>query len=219
MTTQVLSDRQHPTDELDPAPRSAAACNDGTGELTALFFSEDLLDIVALESHRAQALVVGEDLGTVEDGVREAMAEHGVLSYRLLWFEDDEPASWPAEAMAAIQVSVASRTRRLLCSSTPSEMPTVLSIRLAASASPQVSRKRGRMFSSTMMRSKLITMSVGFGTMKGLIKPALINPSITAISPIRQAIPNTNGTPCRRIADCALTDACPRRAACAPHRP
>ncbi|SDF43281.1 4-alpha-glucanotransferase [Blastococcus fimeti] len=64
--------------------------------------AEDLLDIVALESYRAQALVVGEDLGTVEDGVREAMAEHGVLSYRLLWFEDDEPATWPAEAMAAI---------------------------------------------------------------------------------------------------------------------
>jgi 4-alpha-glucanotransferase len=64
--------------------------------------AEDLLDIVALESHRAQALVVGEDLGTVEEGVREAMAEHGVLSYRLLWFEDDDPAEWPAEAMAAI---------------------------------------------------------------------------------------------------------------------
>ncbi|CCG03299.1 4-alpha-glucanotransferase [Blastococcus saxobsidens] len=64
--------------------------------------AEDLLNIVALESHRAQALVVGEDLGTVEEGVREAMAEHGVLSYRLLWFEDDEPSEWPAEAMAAI---------------------------------------------------------------------------------------------------------------------
>jgi 4-alpha-glucanotransferase len=63
---------------------------------------EDLLDIVALESHRAQAIVVGEDLGTVEDGVREAMAEHGILSYRLLWFEDDDPAKWPAEAMAAV---------------------------------------------------------------------------------------------------------------------
>jgi 4-alpha-glucanotransferase len=64
--------------------------------------AEDLLDIVALESHRARALVVGEDLGTVEEGVREAMAEHGVLSYRLLWFEDGDPAEWPAEAMAAI---------------------------------------------------------------------------------------------------------------------
>ncbi|WP_040336571.1 4-alpha-glucanotransferase [Candidatus Blastococcus massiliensis] len=64
--------------------------------------AEDLLDIVALESHRAQALVVGEDLGTVEEGVREAMAEHGVLSYRLLWFEEDDPAEWPAEAMAAV---------------------------------------------------------------------------------------------------------------------
>jgi 4-alpha-glucanotransferase len=64
--------------------------------------AEDLLDIVALESSRAQALVVGEDLGTVEDGVRKAMAEHGILSYRLLWFEEDAPAGWPAEAMAAI---------------------------------------------------------------------------------------------------------------------
>ena len=64
--------------------------------------AEDLLDIVALESTRAEALVVGEDLGTVEAGVREAMAEHGILSYRLLWFEDDDPAEWPAEAMAAV---------------------------------------------------------------------------------------------------------------------
>jgi 4-alpha-glucanotransferase len=63
---------------------------------------EDLLDIVALESHRAQAIVVGEDLGTVEDGVREAMAEHGILSYKLLWFEDDDPEQWAAEAMAAV---------------------------------------------------------------------------------------------------------------------
>jgi 4-alpha-glucanotransferase len=64
--------------------------------------AEDLLDIVALESSRAQALVVGEDLGTVEGGVREAMAEHGVLSYRLLWFEEEDPAEWPASAMAAV---------------------------------------------------------------------------------------------------------------------
>ncbi len=64
--------------------------------------SEDLLDIVALESHRAQSLVVGEDLGTVEAGVREALADHAMLSYRLLWFEDDDPATWPPAAMAAV---------------------------------------------------------------------------------------------------------------------
>jgi 4-alpha-glucanotransferase len=64
--------------------------------------ADDLLDIVALESHRARALVVGEDLGTVEEGVREALAEHGMLSYRLLWFEQEEPAAWPAAAMAAV---------------------------------------------------------------------------------------------------------------------
>ncbi|NYD41384.1 4-alpha-glucanotransferase [Nocardioides panaciterrulae] len=64
--------------------------------------SEDLLDIVALESHRAQAVVVGEDLGTVEPGVREALAERGILSYRLLWFEEDDPADWPASALAAV---------------------------------------------------------------------------------------------------------------------
>jgi 4-alpha-glucanotransferase len=63
--------------------------------------SEDLLDIVALESWRAQALVVGEDLGTVEPGVREALAEHAILSYRLLLFEDDDPSTWPVSAMAA----------------------------------------------------------------------------------------------------------------------
>ncbi|MDQ3504786.1 MAG: 4-alpha-glucanotransferase, partial [Actinomycetota bacterium] len=64
--------------------------------------SADLLNIVALESHRAQAIVVGEDLGTVEPGVREALAEHRILSYKLLVFEDDPPADWPAMSMAAV---------------------------------------------------------------------------------------------------------------------
>jgi 4-alpha-glucanotransferase len=63
---------------------------------------EDLLDIVALESHRARAIVVGEDLGTVESGVRESLADHNILSYRLLYFETDDPAAWPVKAMAAV---------------------------------------------------------------------------------------------------------------------
>ncbi|HZC27425.1 MAG TPA: 4-alpha-glucanotransferase [Actinopolymorphaceae bacterium] len=62
----------------------------------------DLLSILALESQRAGAVVVGEDLGTVEGGVREVLADRDVLSYRLLWFEERDPAGWPAKAMAAV---------------------------------------------------------------------------------------------------------------------
>jgi 4-alpha-glucanotransferase len=62
----------------------------------------DLLDILALESWRAGAHVVGEDLGTVEEGVREELARRSVLSYRLFWFEAAPPREWPVEAMAAV---------------------------------------------------------------------------------------------------------------------
>ncbi len=63
---------------------------------------EDLLSIVALESQRAAAVVVGEDLGTVEEGVRERLAEASILSYRLLWFEPTPPEQYPAAALTAI---------------------------------------------------------------------------------------------------------------------
>ena len=62
----------------------------------------DLLDIVALESHRVGAYVIGEDLGTVEPHVRTELAERNVLSYRLLWFEDRPPEDYPVQALAAV---------------------------------------------------------------------------------------------------------------------
>ncbi len=62
----------------------------------------DLFDVLALESVRAEALVVGEDLGTVEPAVREAMSAHDVLSYRLLWFEEVPPREYPERALAAV---------------------------------------------------------------------------------------------------------------------
>lgn len=62
----------------------------------------ELLDILALESHRAGAFVVGEDLGTVEDSVRTELAERAVLSYRLLWFEDGPTEGFPHQALSAV---------------------------------------------------------------------------------------------------------------------
>jgi 4-alpha-glucanotransferase len=62
----------------------------------------ELLDILAVESERAGAFVVGEDLGTVEDGVRSELSERHVLSYRLLWFEDGPPETWPGQSVAAV---------------------------------------------------------------------------------------------------------------------
>ena len=61
-----------------------------------------LLAIVALESQRARAVIVGEDLGTVEADTRRALAARNILSYRLLWFEKTRPAQYPAQALAAI---------------------------------------------------------------------------------------------------------------------
>jgi 4-alpha-glucanotransferase len=62
----------------------------------------DLLDILALESVRAGAFVVGEDLGTVVPSMRDELRDRDVLSYRLLWFEGSPPRSYPAHALAAV---------------------------------------------------------------------------------------------------------------------
>ena len=70
--------------------------------------SEDLLAILALESARAKALVVGEDLGTVPDLVRDRLETAGVLSYRVFYFERTasgafKPSvSYPEQSLAVV---------------------------------------------------------------------------------------------------------------------
>ncbi len=70
--------------------------------------SEDLLSILALESVRAQTLVIGEDLGTVPDWVRDQLARKQVLSYRVFYFERTEegqwkpPAAYPDRSLAVV---------------------------------------------------------------------------------------------------------------------
>ena len=64
--------------------------------------ADELLAILALESERAKAYIVGEDLGTVEESARNKLANKRVLSYRLLWFEKNPPPKYPELALAAV---------------------------------------------------------------------------------------------------------------------
>ncbi|WP_246117567.1 4-alpha-glucanotransferase [Cellulomonas composti] len=50
---------------------------------------EALVGILALEAHRAGAVVIGEDLGTVEPWVRDYLSSRGILGTSVLWFEQD----------------------------------------------------------------------------------------------------------------------------------
>jgi 4-alpha-glucanotransferase len=78
--------------------------------------ADDLLGVLALESAAAEALVVGEDLGTVEPGVRERLAAEGVLSYRLAWFE---------HALGGGRRWAADYPRLALAATTTHDLPTV----------------------------------------------------------------------------------------------
>jgi 4-alpha-glucanotransferase len=69
---------------------------------------DDLLAILALESHRHQSLVIGEDLGTVPDEIRAKLADNGVYSYRVFFFEQAKdggfisPSHYPEQSMSTL---------------------------------------------------------------------------------------------------------------------
>ena len=66
---------------------------------------QSLLRLIALESWRHRALIIGEDLGTVEPEFRERLDQSGILGMGVLWFEreDDEftaARDYPSRATA-----------------------------------------------------------------------------------------------------------------------
>ncbi|GAB3701138.1 4-alpha-glucanotransferase [Mariniluteicoccus flavus] len=72
---------------------------------------EAMIGILALEAQRAGALVVGEDLGTVEPWVRDHLRERGILGTSILWFEQDweveggqpiPPEEWREMCLASV---------------------------------------------------------------------------------------------------------------------
>ncbi|OBB87219.1 4-alpha-glucanotransferase [Mycobacterium sp. 852002-30065_SCH5024008] len=85
---------------------------DGPDRGTYVHYDADvMLAVLALEAHRAGATVVGEDLGTVEPEVTEALAGNGMLGCAVSWFTRDEsapgepllaPAQWPSRAAASL---------------------------------------------------------------------------------------------------------------------
>ena len=72
------------------------------------FDHEALIGILALEATRAGAVVIGEDLGTVEPWVRDYLGERGILGTSILWFERDEqgrprpPETWRELCLGAV---------------------------------------------------------------------------------------------------------------------
>jgi glycogen debranching enzyme GlgX/4-alpha-glucanotransferase len=68
---------------------------------------DDLIGHIALESQRAQCMVVGEDLGTVPKGFRDRLTRANMLGMRVLWFERRgaevrRPAGYPATSVACV---------------------------------------------------------------------------------------------------------------------
>ncbi len=74
---------------------------------------EDLVRILALESVRNQVIIVGEDLGTVADEIRETLTEFGILSYRLFYFERHQDGAFKLPGEYEPQALVSASTHDL----------------------------------------------------------------------------------------------------------
>ena len=69
---------------------------------------EGMVGVLTLAAHMADAVIIGEDLGTVEPWVREHLSDRGILGTSVLWFENDEegrprtPDRWRSDCLATV---------------------------------------------------------------------------------------------------------------------
>jgi 4-alpha-glucanotransferase len=73
----------------------------------------DLMRILALESVRSENIIIGEDLGTVTDEIRDMLARFRILSYRLFYFEKNRDGWFNPSAQYPRQALVSSSTHDL----------------------------------------------------------------------------------------------------------
>lgn len=66
------------------------------------FHGHELVDLVVSEAVRAGRAVVGEDLGTVEENVRETLADRRIFGTKVAWFEHDAPEHWALASLGTL---------------------------------------------------------------------------------------------------------------------
>ncbi|HYM66313.1 MAG TPA: 4-alpha-glucanotransferase [Patescibacteria group bacterium] len=117
--------------------------------------ARSLLALLAAESRRAGAFVIGEDLGLVEPAVRRHLRRIGSLSYRLLWFETAPPGRWPRDALAAL---------------TTHDLPTLAGLWNLSDPEPRLHHLRERLVAITRLTDEADRIDVAVATYSALAR-------------------------------------------------
>ena len=153
----------------------------------------DLLGLVALESHRNRCMVIGEDLGTVPDEVRQNLEAAGVLSYRVVYFERDRHGDFKPPGWYPRQALVVASTH---------DLPTVagwwrehdIAVRTALALYPNDALRESQIAGRTEDRGRLLAMLAR----EGLLPPGvsanpyeLLEPSAELIAALHAYLAST----------------------------
>ena len=139
-----------------------------------------LRSLLAHESRRAGAFVIGEDLGLVEPVVREHLQAKGSLSYRLVWFEDAPPSEWPHDAIGAVETH---------------DLPTIAGIWTLTDPEPRLHPLREKLVRLTRMADDADPVDVAVAVYEHLAhgRPRIVLASLEDALGVRER-PNMPGT-------------------------